>query len=216
MEDIFNNIENVDKMVDALIHRMEAFSGIDKTLFTTGSIYLRDSVNCIKSSITPRVVSELDIAWAAGLFEGEGCFNCQEDTACRPRAAMSLTDHDVILRFCDIVKLGTLSDAFEPRNHRHKKFWQWWTTEEETYALYDLLKPYLGPRRREQAEIAFIKRENYIANRSAERECPGCEIKFSPETLRKAGKRKFCSSRCGANFRQNLRRRTQKEFNYGN
>lgn len=62
-----------------------------------------------------------EIAWAAGLFEGEGSFDHSAGNAHRPRATMSLTDQDVLERFMRAVGVGTIGPGKLRALERGKK-----------------------------------------------------------------------------------------------
>jgi hypothetical protein len=91
-----------------------------------------------------------DIAWAAGLFEGEGCFSLQSRG--NPRATLSMTDFDVVRRFAEVVGFGTVFDKVPPRLPHHKPQLAWRVTSfERTQALIAMFWPWLGERRRARA-----------------------------------------------------------------
>jgi hypothetical protein len=95
----------------------------------------------------------LDVAWAAGLFEGEGCFTAiRTDKSSNRylRVALLTTDEDVLRRFHRIV--GTGSITIEPRRHGTKMQWRWQVTRECDFrSIVRLFEPYLGNRRRSRA-----------------------------------------------------------------
>ena len=108
-----------------------------------------------------------DIAWAAGLFEGEGCFGIPKErsygpqTKARPRLLLSSTDEDVVRRFHAIVGVGRVSG---PRRHKgkphHKPFFTWITGSfEGMQAVTALFWSFLGERRRGKAAdlLAFLR-----------------------------------------------------------
>lgn len=95
------------------------------------------------------------VAWAAGLFEGEGCFYVKNDSRPgrkpRPVAALKMTDEDVVKLFLATVRYGTVSGPHKSlsRDGRtHKPVWTWRCTGDDVLAVYDLLLPWLGERRR--------------------------------------------------------------------
>ena len=53
---------------------------------------------------------ELKVAWAAGLFEGEGCIthNISHGRSYR-KLTMNMTDKDVMQKFVDIIGYGNLN-----------------------------------------------------------------------------------------------------------
>jgi hypothetical protein len=96
-----------------------------------------------------------DIAWAAGLFEGEGTLFLTGQTG-SPCAALSMTDEDVVRRFAGVVGSGRVSKVIDPRP-RHKPLWTWRLgTKEDIGALIELFHPYLGERRRAKADEVLV------------------------------------------------------------
>jgi hypothetical protein len=53
------------------------------------------------------------VAWAAGLFEGEGCWNAyrRESGKIQMQARLGMTDRDVVERFAQIVGYGSIHVA---------------------------------------------------------------------------------------------------------
>jgi hypothetical protein len=97
-----------------------------------------------------------DTAWAAGLFEGEGCVYAKPDKG-RVRIAVSLDscDEDVLRRFADVVGVGRV---YGPYNHSRgtKPYWKWKATgPENVRQVYRLVGPELGERRRAAFSTAF-------------------------------------------------------------
>lgn len=97
-----------------------------------------------------------DIAWAAGLFEGEGCVSVNQGLM---RLYLNITDYDVIRRFADI--LGGKVSGPNYRDDR-KPIWRW--TANKPSLIVDILGkigPYLCERR--TTRIAEIRKD--IADR---------------------------------------------------
>ena len=77
--------------------------------------------------------SRENIAWLAGILEGEGCFAGRESGL--PFVAVNMTDKDVIYRCREISGLGQI---YKPtlKNMRHKQMWSWKITNSyDAYAL---------------------------------------------------------------------------------
>lgn len=92
---------------------------------------------------------EEQLAWAAGLFEGEGWFTIGHGV---PQACIRSTDRDVIVRFCEIMGHGHVR-MVDKGNPRYKKQWHWGITGFEKVRRFgDLIGPWLGDRRRKQLE----------------------------------------------------------------
>lgn len=75
-----------------------------------------------------------NIAWAAGLFEGEGCasFRSSHRTKRSFDLALASTDEDVVRRFLATVKHGTI---YGPKWGRRstKPYWVWNTTRRRPF-----------------------------------------------------------------------------------
>lgn len=93
-----------------------------------------------------------EVAWAAGLFEGEGTAFVSGGGQ---RLAIEMTDYDVLLRFQRTVGCGSLA-ARAPRpsaQAHHKQVWVWQVAHKMDVILVgELLLPYLGRRRTEAVE----------------------------------------------------------------
>ena len=90
------------------------------------------------------------IAWAAGLFEGEGSIILNPARSSYG-VSMSQTDKDVLEKFQSIVG-GKISKTFDQRKPHYKKCWQWWAYGENAKKILLLLYPYLQSRRKERAD----------------------------------------------------------------
>jgi len=97
-----------------------------------------------------------DIAWAAGIFEGEGSIILRPAGRNRPgyqrRLQVPMTDEDVVVRFWEVVDAGNVrKDKFRRPGHK----WQWrWTCSRwaDTERILRSFLPYLMSRRRQMAE----------------------------------------------------------------
>ena len=94
----------------------------------------------------------IDIAWAAGLFEGEGTIYFNKARSIY-RIGLKMTDEDVMEKFFKIAEIGNLYGPYTPKekklNGENKKdFWLWqcWQPSEVS-AFLKMLLPYFGKRR---------------------------------------------------------------------
>jgi hypothetical protein len=100
--------------------------------------------------------SDNDIAWAAGIFEGEGCLNIPTRNPYGVRLMVKMTDEDVIARWADIMGAQMLGPYQPPAKHPTYKL-QWearisrWKMVLEAI---DLLYPWMCARRREKMDYA--------------------------------------------------------------
>ena len=108
-----------------------------------------------------------DIAWAAGLFEGEGHIGLEtvpgrtrkdgtggERRYCYPRLRMNLTDLEVIEAFVAVVG-GTLSGPHGPRGTERKASWSWSACGAVARTIAIQFAPYLGARRKQRLQEVF-------------------------------------------------------------
>lgn len=116
------------------------------------------------------MASEVDLAWAAGLFEGEGCINVYRQKGRKfIRITLSLcsTDRDVVERFAKIVGYKEVTEL-KRYTKKNKIVYRWQTahTEHVKRILRELM-PYFGKRRTRQASDALVARRNYEEQRNA-------------------------------------------------
>jgi hypothetical protein len=105
------------------------------------------------------------IAWAAGLFEGEGCFTTNRKTA---SCALLMTDGDVVNRFHAVVSVGHVYGPYYAKYKYKKKrgkkivrkqVWRWSVSGfNGMAAVFELFKPYLGVRRTARATEVLAMR----------------------------------------------------------
>jgi hypothetical protein len=87
-----------------------------------------------------------NIAWLAGILEGEGCFSCDRG---RPRIQVRMTDKDVLERCVFISGFGRIYGPINKPNR--KPMWYWKVTNsEKSYALICAVYPFLMSRRAEK------------------------------------------------------------------
>jgi hypothetical protein len=94
---------------------------------------------------------EEEIAWAAGLFEGEGTI-----TASNEQFVVRLvnTDEAIVRRLADIVPFGTIYGPYnrqERDGFRRKPIWVWIAARENGLDALALMWPWLSDRRRKRA-----------------------------------------------------------------
>jgi hypothetical protein len=114
-----------------------------KRLYMTGSTKKPQRFKSMTKTI---IMSDLDIAWLAGILEGEGCFS----TPSSKRGmviTVSMTDKDIIERLTEITGIGTISSS-TPTPPR-KPYWNWRvSTTADSIRIALSVAPFLGERRR--------------------------------------------------------------------
>jgi hypothetical protein len=96
--------------------------------------------------MSDRTRAEL-VAWAAGLFEGEGCITMSDGHVV---LQLKMTDEDIVRRFDDIVGYGRVYGPYS-YSERRKPFWVWLVQGDAVFSILELLAPWLGERRRKCA-----------------------------------------------------------------
>ena len=100
-----------------------------------------------------------DIAWAAGLFEGEGTISVPPG---RPRSVVlkvDMTDRDVLERFTRIVGVSHVRATHSSNPLRGSKpQWRWFASSStDVLRILRMFLPYLGERRTAKAQEAIAR-----------------------------------------------------------
>lgn len=102
-----------------------------------------------------------DLAWAAGLFEGEGCFTFRQDGRPSPAAQVCSTDEDVVKRFAETMKFGSIH-SYVKNKGKNKTVWVWSASRFETFqATVALFWNELSFRRKARAKEILNYMKNY-------------------------------------------------------
>jgi hypothetical protein len=105
-------------------------------------------------------ISKVNLAWVAGLFEGEGSFDVKISKRKTYhneylRMQLSSTDEDVIEKLYSYVGVGTVHGPYANcRNDglERKSYWHWTVSGSKALILAQKLLPFLGKRRTEKLE----------------------------------------------------------------
>lgn len=116
-------------------------------------------------------ISDVQIAWAAGILEGEACFDIRKSECVKrdpdnkhARLMIVMTDIDVLETLQSIFG-GSINENNAPsakRKPHWKQSWRWLLSERQ--GLFDCLnhiRPYLHYRRRERCDemLIFLNRK---------------------------------------------------------
>ncbi len=172
-------------------------------------------INRAETGLEDRGPSATDIAWAAGLFEGEGCFTQGHgNDATRThlfRIIVVSTDLDVLERFKRVLGVGRISPVKHRLRPHHKQQWRYdLGASVEVLRCVELLYPYLGIRRRARADELASELRRVVSETTRERSCPTCGIRFSPRFGGASAAQIYCSVQCGYRARNDLRRRVRR------
>lgn len=173
----------------------------------------------------------LDVAWAAGLFEGEGCWNASHSPPAygRPKgrvliqARLGMTDRDVVERFAAIMRFGSVRHHHSPahRAKGHKPMTEWYTAgADRVREMVALFEPYMGERRLAKAREVLAAGAHIGPANGKQTECPAGHSLSGDnliiETYKRANKdgveREFTARRCRKCRREQSRERARKRL----
>lgn len=112
---------------------------------------------------------EAKIAWAAGLFEGEGTIIIRTRPEDQIDVQLGMTDKDVVDRFCEIVGVGKVHGPYQYGTR--KPFWKFVAYGAEAMVVIHTLRDYFGVRRGAKADeavgryLARQERPHYTVSR---------------------------------------------------
>lgn len=148
-----------------------------------------------------RCNDEASVAWAAGIFEGEGSWGCYRS---KLRATIVIGDRDVLDRFAQIVGVGSVSQSTKPSNEAHRQMWRWSTSNLHVIELAVLFWPYLGDRRRAVFCEKLAERELFVQEATRLRACASCGQDFRPPYSKMASRTRYCSDVCRQRHRRKV------------
>ena len=95
--------------------------------------------------------TDVDVAWAAGLFEGEGCIHNRGSHSIA--VSISMTDLDVLEKLSGIY--GGKVTPLKVREEHWKPSWIWYLYGMNAKNFLEDVMPYLGSRRKARADEAI-------------------------------------------------------------
>jgi hypothetical protein len=114
-----------------------------------------------------RQMTEAELAWVAGLLEGEGCFFPIEYRTkgygpyTYARVAVLMTDLDVLQRLQRVTGIGHINGPTPRKDPRHKPIWHWVASKnKESITLMRAVYPLMGERRRARIDevLALVEK----------------------------------------------------------
>ena len=122
----------------------------------------------------PPEVSEIDLAYTAGLLDGEGCISISKqkpngwgriNTSHRLFVKITIGQEEVLNHLRELFQIGSIHIQ---RHKRYNDGYAWWIASLQAVALLRLLYPYLRIKHKE-ADIAFEFAETYWQRGSSNR-----------------------------------------------
>lgn len=109
--------------------------------------------------------SRENLAWAAGIFEGEGCISVSTKGRRRLKLSVSMTDRDVIEKLSRIIGLGSIGGPYTKVGLKDN--WQWQvTSSEDVQAVLAAFWEFLCSRRKAKA-VEAIKLASQVKNKDS-------------------------------------------------
>ena len=100
--------------------------------------------------------TSLWIAWAAGLFEGEGSISVRNG---KPIMQLKMCDGEVVERFQAVVRLGKVYGPYENRvndGYPRSPYFVWTASSDDSAIVIEMFWPWLSDYRRTRAaEVGF-------------------------------------------------------------
>ncbi len=121
----------------------------------------------------------IELAWAAGFWDGEGSCGCYRKNDGKKRkasnsylrASVNQIDREVLDRFCEAVGLGKVYGPYVGITTQ----WAWQLHGEKVRLMFERLWPYLSRIKKEQAFAAYAKHDERDELGKGSRTCPpGC------------------------------------------
>src|ERR1051325_242005 len=131
-----------------------------------------------------------EIAWLAGLFEGEGCVSFTGKNCVQ--VSINMTDKDIIERAYKLFGEKGSFRYYKSKNPNHKDTWNWAVSErDQAIELITLLLPWMGERRSSKMKAALARLEN---NRGINKPIVhGTTQGYRIESYRKSGHCEACT-----------------------
>ena len=107
-----------------------------------------------------------DIAWLAGILEGEGSFHSymHQKRWLTARISINMTDRDVIARIAKIIKCTSFRGPYKNDSHLGKKpLWALAVSGRRAIKWMERLYPHMGQRRRSQISKVLKDYALYVA-----------------------------------------------------
>jgi hypothetical protein len=98
-----------------------------------------------------KIIRDTDIAWFAGMFEGEGSITDQSYK--RTQISFKSCDYDVIQKLQAVFGFGNITGPYHDRYENHQEYWQIRINKKaDVLFILKSIYPYLGIRRKQRIE----------------------------------------------------------------
>lgn len=105
-------------------------------------------------------MTEIEIAWLAGLLEGEGSFACPPSDG-QLRISLQMCDEDIVARVADMFGLAYHATRHHERNEKWRPAFRL-TIRGQTRDIMKAIYPHMGIKRKQQIDVILAKRELFF------------------------------------------------------
>lgn len=115
-------------------------------------------MNYLVCLVIVKLSKEQQIAWAAGIIEGEGCITLHSG---HPYLLIDMTDKDVIDRMLEIFPIGTVRGPYTHKARpQYKPRWRFDAFGTKAIPIISEIYPYLLSRRKAKVDEILSQYEN--------------------------------------------------------
>lgn len=106
-------------------------------------------------------ISEIELAWLAGILEGEGSFMNSRNTVNKkvyfyPKITVNMSDQDVVERVARLFETKVYVVPPDPRNTSWKQLYRAHITGSRAAEFMERLLPYMGARRSDKINEILV------------------------------------------------------------
>jgi hypothetical protein len=106
--------------------------------------------------------NNLELAWAAGFFDGEGCITLNTKGK-KFQASIAQVDREVLDRFKSAVEIGNVTGPYDYNKPNKRPFYTWHTNGVDNITiLKDKIGPFLSSIKRDQFIQKLIFKEQWL------------------------------------------------------
>lgn len=149
-------------------------------------------------------LTDVQVAYLAGIYEGEG--SCAITAGRAIRVEIVMTDQDVVHNICNITGLASVR-IVAPRGENYKTPYRWSIGSADAVAFLEAIMPWLGARRQQRATDAI---QNWKTNKrqsiASDTECVNGHVYDAPDNRRtKYGTCHKCNLEASKRYREKKR-----------
>lgn len=145
-----------------------------------------------------------EIAWLAGIYEGEG--SCAITSGRAIRVEVVMTDEDIVNKIRSVTGLGSVSTVAQ-RGENHKQAYRWSVGSKDAVTFLEAILPWLGERRSRRAKDAVTNwKTNKKQSTSSDSQCvKGHPYDWPNNRRTKYGTCHLCNLEASRRYREKMK-----------